>query len=73
MCSKVAKRELAWEVDYIREAEYTERYKQMVSKYPQYKVPRIIREFSTKHVLTSELVPGLPLDKCFNMRYKLNL
>ncbi|CAD1477419.1 unnamed protein product, partial [Heterotrigona itama] len=38
----VAKRELAWEVDYIREAECTRRYKQFMKSYSDYYVPAVI-------------------------------
>lgn len=39
----------------------------MVEKYKEYRVPKVIREVSTKSVLTTELVPGVPLDKCFDL------
>lgn len=65
---KVAKRELVWEVDYLREANYTEKYGEMISKHKEYRVPKVIRDLSTKSVITTELVPGVPLDKCFEMR-----
>lgn len=65
---QVAKRELAWEVDYIREAEYTEKFGEMIAQHKEYRVPKVIKEMSTKSLLTTELVPGVPLDKCFNLR-----
>lgn len=65
---KVAKRELVWEVDYLREANYTEKYREMVASHKEYLVPKVIRELSTKSILTTELVPGVPLDKCFDLR-----
>lgn len=65
---KVAKRELVWEVDYLREANYTEKYREMVAPYKEYRVPKVIRNMTTKSVLTTELVPGIPLDKCFDLR-----
>lgn len=65
---KVAKRELTWEIDYIREAEYTKQFKDMISPYGEYYVPKVIEELTTSRVLTTELVPGVPLDKCFEMR-----
>lgn len=39
---EVAKRELAWEVDYIREAECTRKYKELMAPYPDYYVPTVI-------------------------------
>lgn len=65
---KVAKRELTWEVDYTREADYTEKFKEMIAPYKEYYVPTVIRDLTTSSVLTTELVPGVPLDKCFEMR-----
>ncbi|XP_034490633.1 atypical kinase COQ8B, mitochondrial [Drosophila innubila] len=67
---RVAKRELQWEVDYAREAEYTEKFREMISPYPEYYVPKVIRELTTSSVLTTELVPGVPLDKCFELSYE---
>lgn len=58
-----------WEVDYLREANYTEKYGEMVKPYKEYRVPQVIKELSTKSILTTELVPGVPLDKCFELRY----
>ncbi|XP_036346752.1 atypical kinase COQ8A, mitochondrial-like [Rhagoletis pomonella] len=67
---KVAKRELNWEVDYTREAEYTDQFKQMIAPYHEYYVPKVIKELTTSSVLTTELVPGVPLDKCFDLSYE---
>ncbi|XP_041566091.1 atypical kinase COQ8B, mitochondrial [Drosophila elegans] len=67
---RVAKRELQWEVDYDREAEYTEKFREMIAPYPEYYVPRVVRDLTTSSVLTTELVPGLPLDKCFDLSYE---
>lgn len=39
---EVAKKELAWEVDYIREAECTKKFKQLLAPYPEYYVPSVI-------------------------------
>lgn len=65
---KVAKRELAWEVDYLREAEFTTNFREMIQRYPQFKVPKVINELTTQRVLTTEFVPGVPMDSCFNLR-----
>lgn len=66
---KVAKRELVWEVDYIREANYTEKYGEMVANHKEYRVPKVYRDLTTQSVLTTELVPGVPLDQCFELGY----
>lgn len=65
---KVAKRELKWEVDYEREAQYTEKFKEMIASYDCYYVPQVIQELTTTKILTTEFVPGIPLDKCFQMK-----
>lgn len=62
----VAKRELAWEVDYIREAECTKKFKKILEPYPEYYVPTVYDELSTAQVFTSELIEGIPVDKCQN-------
>lgn len=67
---KVAKRELIWECDYNREADYTEKFRELIAPYPEYRVPRINREFTTASVLSTELLPGVPLDRCFEMSYE---
>lgn len=64
---EVAKRELAWEVDYVREAECSRRYKKLVEPYPQYLVPAVIDELSTGQIFTTELIEGIPVDKCTDM------
>uniref|UniRef100_A0A182QSY6 ABC1 atypical kinase-like domain-containing protein n=1 Tax=Anopheles farauti TaxID=69004 RepID=A0A182QSY6_9DIPT len=63
----VAKRELAWEVDYTREAEYTERFGEMIRHMPEFRVPRVVKDLTSKNVLTTELVPGVPMDRCFDL------
>ncbi|XP_076627636.1 ubiquinone biosynthesis protein COQ8, mitochondrial [Colletes latitarsis] len=64
---EVAKRELAWEVDYVREAECTKKYKKFVEPYSDYYVPAVIDELSTNQVFTTEMVEGIPVDKCTSM------
>lgn len=62
----VAKRELAWECDYVRERECGDRFVKILAPYSQYYVPRSIPEVCTKRVLTTELIDGLPVDKCID-------
>ncbi|KAL0132178.1 hypothetical protein PUN28_000152 [Cardiocondyla obscurior] len=66
----VAKRELAWEVDYIREAECTKKYRELVMPYSDYYVPAVIDDLSAKQVFTSEMIEGIPVDKCVDMDVK---
>ncbi|XP_044749020.1 atypical kinase COQ8B, mitochondrial [Coccinella septempunctata] len=63
----VAKRELAWEVDYKREAECTKKFKELLAPYPEYYVPSVVDELSTGQVFTSELLSGIPVDQCFDL------
>lgn len=65
---KVAKRELAWEVDYNREAEYTTNFADMIKDYPEFKVPIVAKDLTTERVITTEFVPGVPMDHCFELR-----
>lgn len=68
---EVAKRELAWEVDYIREAECTRKYRELMVPYPEYYVPTVIDDLSTKQVFTTEMIEGIPVDKCVDMNVKI--
>lgn len=63
----VAKRELAWEVDYKREAECTKKFRQLLEPYPEYYVPQVIDDLCGNQIFTSELLDGVPVDQCFNM------
>ncbi|XP_042866521.1 atypical kinase COQ8B, mitochondrial-like isoform X2 [Penaeus japonicus] len=64
---EVAKKELNWECDYIREAECTTRFRNLVKPYPEYYVPEVISQLCTKQVFSSELIDGVPVDKCIEM------
>lgn len=59
----VARRELRWEVDYVREAECAKRFKKLVEPYPEYYVPEVFDDFSSKYVLSTELIDGTPVDR----------
>lgn len=58
------KRELTWEVDYVREAKFQEEYRELIKAHSEFHVPKVYKEMSKNFVLTSELVPGVPVDKC---------
>ena len=66
---KIARRELAWECDYVREAECGRRFQALLSdgEDPAFYVPQVISELSTERVLTTELVSGISLDKVEDM------
>ena len=38
--------------------------RELLADSPEYAVPRVIPELSTKRILTSELIEGIPLDRC---------
>ncbi|KAL5009087.1 hypothetical protein ScPMuIL_014668 [Solemya velum] len=61
---KVAGRELRWEVDYLREAKCMKKFRSLLDRDPVLYVPEVIDELSTKQVLTTEYVQGMPFDKC---------
>ncbi|XP_022122354.1 atypical kinase COQ8B, mitochondrial [Pieris rapae] len=63
---EVAKKELAWEVDYIREAECTRKFKTLLAPFPEYYVPDVIDDLCASEVMTTELIEGQPIDKLFN-------
>ncbi|KAH7940492.1 hypothetical protein HPB49_000503 [Dermacentor silvarum] len=67
----VARRELAWEVDYLREAECAKKFKKLVAPYPEYYVPDVIDELSTAQVYTMELITGTPVDKLVDASQEL--
>lgn len=67
----VARRELAWEVDYVREAECAKKFKNLVKPYPEYYVPDVIDELSTAQVYTTELITGTPVDKLVDASQEL--
>jgi aarF domain-containing kinase len=63
----VARKELAWETDYIREAKCQNMFRELLANDPGYLVPEVFPELCTKRVLTTELIQGLPLDQCASL------
>ncbi|XP_023649097.2 atypical kinase COQ8A, mitochondrial [Paramormyrops kingsleyae] len=68
---EVMRRELALECDYIREARCARKFRELLKDHPFFYVPEVIDEFSSQHVLTTELVPGFPLDKADSLSQDL--
>ncbi|KAM9323985.1 atypical kinase COQ8B, mitochondrial [Gastrophryne carolinensis] len=64
---KVLQKELAWECNYLREAESAKKFRQLLADDPFFKVPQVIDDLTTKRVLTLELLSGVPLDQCVGM------
>ncbi|KAF6211823.1 hypothetical protein GE061_012338 [Apolygus lucorum] len=63
---EVAKKELSWEVDYLREAECTRQFKKLLEPFPDYYVPRVMDDLCTKEIFTSELIEGFSVDKAID-------
>lgn len=63
-----ARTELAWECDYIREAECAKRFRDLLAdEIDTFTVPRIIDEASGKRVLTMERMEGIAVTKVRNL------
>ncbi|GMJ09255.1 ABC transporter 1 [Hibiscus trionum] len=60
---KVAKEELSRECDYQLEASNQKRFRDMLSGCEGFYVPFVVDDISSKRVLTTELVSGVPIDK----------
>ncbi|CAI2174456.1 19166_t:CDS:2 [Funneliformis geosporum] len=68
---KVARRELAWETDYVREAECMEKFENILKDDKDFVIPKVVKEFSTRMVLTSEKMMGEPLTNAINYSQEL--
>ncbi|KAI9266800.1 ABC1 family-domain-containing protein [Phascolomyces articulosus] len=60
---RVTKQELAWECDYLREANNTERYHTLIGNDPRYKVPQVYKDLCSSNILVLELLQGRVLSK----------
>ncbi|KAJ3262399.1 hypothetical protein HDU77_000378 [Chytriomyces hyalinus] len=67
---RVAKMELSWECDYIREAESMRRMRTLVSDMRGVNVPQVIDSLSTEKVITSEFVQGVPIGSIDDVEQK---
>uniref|UniRef100_A0A665VLY8 Atypical kinase COQ8A, mitochondrial n=1 Tax=Echeneis naucrates TaxID=173247 RepID=A0A665VLY8_ECHNA len=67
----VMRKELALECDYIREAQCAKKFRELLKDHPFFYVPEVIEELSSRHVLTTELVPGFPLDQAEGLPLEL--
>ncbi|KAM7368071.1 hypothetical protein PAMP_014322 [Pampus punctatissimus] len=67
----VMRKELALECDYIREAQCAKKFRELLKDHPFFYVPEVIEELSSRHILTTELVPGFPLDQAENLTQEL--
>ncbi|KAK9147173.1 hypothetical protein Sjap_007076 [Stephania japonica] len=64
---KVAKEELSRECDYELEAKNQKRFRDLLSENKEFYVPMVIENISSKRVLMTELVSGVPIDKVATM------
>ncbi|TKY52390.1 AarF domain-containing protein kinase 4 [Spatholobus suberectus] len=60
---KVAKEELSRECDYKLEAANQKRFRDLLTDTDGFYVPIVVDDISSKRVLTTELVHGIPIDK----------
>ncbi|XP_057964150.1 protein ABC transporter 1, mitochondrial isoform X2 [Malania oleifera] len=60
---KVAKEELSRECDYDLEASNQKRFRTLLSGTKGFYVPLVVDDISSKRILTTELVSGIPIDK----------
>ncbi|XP_078720565.1 atypical kinase COQ8B, mitochondrial-like isoform X1 [Lampetra fluviatilis] len=60
---EVLRRELAWECDYKREAVCTRRFWELLQDDPLFVVPEVVSELSSRHILTTQLLAGEPLEQ----------
>lgn len=60
---KVAREELSRECDYELEAANQKRFRDLLSNAKEFYVPYVVDDISSKRVLTTELVSGIPIDK----------
>ncbi|KAL0436058.1 UNVERIFIED_CONTAM: protein ABC transporter 1, mitochondrial [Sesamum radiatum] len=60
---KVAKEELSRECDYELEAKNQKRFRSLLTNAKGFYVPFVVDDLSSKRVLTTELVHGVPIDK----------
>ncbi|XP_056021745.1 atypical kinase COQ8B, mitochondrial-like isoform X2 [Ostrea edulis] len=61
---RVTKKELAWEVDYEREAKCCMKFKELLQDHTMLDVPGVVPELCSKQVLTSEFIEGISLERC---------
>eukprot|EP01114_Cavostelium_apophysatum_P011966 TRINITY_DN26564_c0_g1_i1.p1 TRINITY_DN26564_c0_g1~~TRINITY_DN26564_c0_g1_i1.p1 ORF type:complete len:599 (-),score=100.77 TRINITY_DN26564_c0_g1_i1:9-1805(-) len=62
-----AKEELTWETDYRREAANQIKFKQLLSNEPDFLVPAVHENLSSKRVFTSDFVYGVPVNNVKDM------
>jgi len=59
--------ELNWECDYLREAKYSNIFRDLLKTNPDFGVPYYVPELTTKRVITLEHMKGVAIDKVADM------
>ncbi|VDP15857.1 unnamed protein product, partial [Onchocerca flexuosa] len=62
----VSRKELKLECDYKREARAMREFQRLLANDEHFYIPKVIDDLSTEHVLTTEYVEGIPVDKCMD-------
>uniref|UniRef100_A0A0R3RTX2 ABC1 domain-containing protein n=1 Tax=Elaeophora elaphi TaxID=1147741 RepID=A0A0R3RTX2_9BILA len=62
----VARKELKLECDYKREARAMKEFQRLLADDEHFYVPKVFDDLSTTHVLTTEYMEGVPVDKCMD-------
>jgi aarF domain-containing kinase len=57
-----AKRQLRQEADYLLEASFIERYRKLVEDEPEFEVPRVHADLTTRRALAMDYLEGAPLE-----------
>ena len=60
---EVAQKELLQECDYEHEAAAARQFKLNLAPHPEFDVPAVVPALSSKRVLTTEWMPGMPIDR----------
>ncbi|KJH52461.1 ABC1 family protein [Dictyocaulus viviparus] len=63
---EVARKELAEECDYLREARAMRKFRELLAGSKDFYVPEVVDSLTTNRVITAEYVIGKPVDKCIN-------
>ena len=63
----VMKRELSDECDYVREADCYQKFSHLFKDDEVFRIPKVYTDLTTKQILASELIDGVPFDKCFEL------
>ena len=58
---RVSRKELAWEVDYHRERDASNHFRQLLANDPVFYVPEVHNDLSSKRILTTEFLEGTSL------------